>query len=234
MRIKLRRHVLGVTGLVGLFVVGSAPTASASLIFVTDIEVTGTGLGAVNTLLTVHDPGGSGNQNYIESGCINQNDTMTPCLGGVEGGDNTAINQVLTFSNDTSYAAVVNISETGEEGPNVTLTHLYLEFCGTLGCHVAYYTGGPILLEGGTGTGTGGSGFVFRLTDAEALIVAGLGSSVMVSGGVQFAEGSTSDGNETVYVIQTEGNRVVPEPAILLLMGTGLLAAARRRTRTRA
>src|SRR6476646_7647925 len=120
---------------VALLTLVLASNARADLVFTTDISVSGSGLGAVNTIVTVHD-------NTTEGGCINQNGTETPCLDGVTEHDNIAINQVLTVNNTTSFAAVVNLSETGQD-LTVTLTNLYLTFCGT-GCYTATYTGGPI------------------------------------------------------------------------------------------
>jgi hypothetical protein len=225
------KELLQLLPLLGFFFVGNA---FAELVFVTNIQVFGTGLGAVNTLVTVHDPGGPGNQNNIESGCINSDGSFSPCLGTVQGGDNTAINQVLSFDNDFNYAAVVNIAETGQD-LTVTLTDLYLVFEGDNGTHTAFYTGPDIDLTQGTGTGLGGSGFTFALDDAEFAIVSALGDTVTVWGGVQFAEGTTNDGNDTVHVIQFEGETQVPEPStLLLLLGSGLVSIgvmARRRAR---
>lgn len=213
--------VLLATILLGL---STAGTAMADLVYDSNLQVTGTGLGAVNTLVTVHDPGGPGNQNGTESGCINQNGTFSPCLFGVEGGDNTAINQVLTFDTSYNFAAVVNISETGQD-VTVTLTDLYLTFCSTTAasCYSAQYLGPDLDLTQGTGTGLGGSGFAFKLTALEyASVLALPGDFVTLSGGVQFANGSTNDGNDTLHVIQFVGERQVPEPSTLLLLGVGL------------
>jgi len=208
--------------------------ASADLIQNLNIQTTGNGLGAVYTIVTVHDPGGPGNQNGTESGCINQNGSFSPCLGGLEGGDNTAINNVWTLSNTSGWGAVVNIAETGQD-ITVTLTKLYLEFCdatNAASCHTAFYLGGPVSLTQGTGTGIGGEGFVFTLTPAEAAIVAGLGSMLKISGGVEFANGSTNNGSDTMNLARIE-TPVVPEPATLLLLGTGLVGLGRRFTRRR-
>ena len=239
-------RVLGLTLLaVGVVLLG-ANSARADLVFVTDIQISGTGLGAVNTLVTVHDPGGPGNQNDTESGCINQDGSFSPCLTatggatGVEGGDNTAINEVRTFDTNDSFAAVVNIAETGQD-LTVTLTALYLTFCSTTSpasCYTAEYLGpDKQLTQGGSeGTGLGNSGFTFALTAAEfASVVALPGDLVAVSGGLQFLNGSTNDGNDTLHVIEVTGPTVVPEPATLFLLGSGLagFGAWSRRRRSR-
>jgi hypothetical protein len=61
--------------------------------------------------------------------------------------------------------------------------------------------------------------------------LAGGNGFVTVSGGLQFLNGTTDDGNDTLHVIRVQGNTVVPEPASLALFGIGLTSAGFLRKR---
>src|SRR5689334_5650030 len=81
--------------------VACAAPAQASLIHVSGSQAAGTGLGAVNTLVTIQDnnlPSKSGKSNGIESGCVSYTGKLDKpgftCQVGLEGGDNQAINRL--------------------------------------------------------------------------------------------------------------------------------------------
>ena len=219
----------------------------AELIKVPDTTQFGSGLGNVNTIVTVLDTGAGQGANDIEGGCISLVggvDTFD-CIGGtgVTENDNQAINNVVLagdiddFTDGDTIGAIVNINETGQD-ISVLLTGLYLSFYDATGAlrHTAIYTGPDLTLTNGTGTGIGGSGFLFALDPDQAELVAGMGLNTTwrIGGGVQFGEGSAGAGPETVFVVALDRDQeepVIPEPSTYALLGSGLLglAALRRR-----
>ena len=72
-----------------------------------------------------------------------------------------------------------------------------------------------------TMTGVGNSGFVFGLTATEAATAQGFfGSTNLI--GLSASASDATGGPETFFVANTGTPRVIPEPASLLLLGSGL------------
>jgi hypothetical protein len=86
-----------------VLIFGSLECANASLMFVSPTDLTGTGLGAVNTVLTIQSPGST--------------TVATGCVGYIGSGDTFASN-VCGFADSnvkqgTSQSKTVLISDTG-------------------------------------------------------------------------------------------------------------------------
>jgi hypothetical protein len=216
------KHVLA-----ALIFAGAAP-AYASLIQIPGTQVSGTGLGAVNTLVTIQDndlPSNSGKSNGTESGCVSYAGSLRSpsfdCQSGLQGGDNQAINRlylassIAGLSGAGNLAVVVNISE---KTPSETavLTDLYL---GLYNLQTStqmnfLYAGAP--LELGDKGGIGQSGANLFVLDADSAAAANgfcpdLNQCV-IGGGLQFAEGTTSATPETMYVGAVTGIPGTPPP----------------------
>lgn len=197
----------------------AASPAFADLIYSPFNGTTGTGLGSVETLITLIDNGNTANG--TSSACVSNttgNTTTTTggnqpgeiCVTGtgVEGGDNQAINNVYLVSDLSALLGitdagqiglVVNVNEPGNDD-SVVLEALYMALY-PLGSAIPFPTGtfqytGPDLTLTESG-GIGQSGLhLFVLDATQAAIASGLCpvGACIVGGGVEFAPGTASGG----------------------------------------
>ena len=189
--------------------------ASATLQYLGPVDLTGTGLGNVNTLLTIQSPANS----TTETGSVAWNGTSD-----VTTGDTQAINNTLLLSSLGTQASnlliVFNPVEPGNASNSITLNNMVATI---------YSPTGDALWNSGTFTsvsfpttdnGTGKAGFLFGLDStqsAEAQTfwdgVNRLGLSATVS--------DATGGHETFFSTTTQVSPV-PEPSTYLMLFGGL------------
>jgi len=219
---------------------GYASLASASIIPVSLVEMSGTGLGAANTVLTIQSPGSS----TIETGCTAWNGTAAVTAGCGFANSNVQAQfgaPTLASTGATSAAdlrIVFNASEPGSAS-DIQLNQLVLTFYNSSGTLTDLHSLAAPIFFPSVQNGAGNSGFVFSLDAAEAAaaqtfinnnggsgsVHIGLGASAGVAAG---GPGSATGGLETFFVEGSAsiGGGGVPEPDSSLLIGAGLLIVA--------
>lgn len=214
--------------------------AHANLVLAGPNQVGGTGLGTVNTILTIQG-------SPTEAGCIafgggtgSSFTAMGTCIGStadVKTGASQTQTRTLLETGVTSaanFGVIFNAAQPG--GGLITLNDLTVTF---------YSVGGTVLFQASTvpttvllpgepftfdptNTGTGNSGFLFVLDAAQqaqatALNVFANNQNVI---GLAASVSSSSGGQETFFVANN-GNltptAVVPEPSTYALMAAGLM-----------
>lgn len=219
---------------------GFASTAHANLVPITDVQLSGQGIGAVTTVLTLQN-----GPNNTESGYVDFS-------GAVFGSAQTGASQSTTFTfaqlsitDASQLALIVNLSEPGSENPPSVLATNTGSLFGNLSDFItlSVYSSTGTLLQTHTlagpmtlnqiGGGVGGSGLVFGLDAAEQAQVNSIANAVFAVGAT-FA--NAAGGNDVIQVSKIGGTVTpVPEPETyaLMLAGLGVVGFMARRRQPR-
>ena len=246
----MMKHLLKVSAL-GLLVTPFT-VARADLVFGGIVTVGGTGLGTVNTVLTIQDnPTEQGCVGFTSGGDVTGNFT-TSNQSGCPSGTNTDVKtgssqtQTRTLSEagittGSNFAILFNAAE--PSGNSISLDGLVATFYNaTTGALLfsAVYTGTNPLNFPTTQTGTGNTGAEFTLNSTEAAqlqtFITSLGAgNVRVGLGASAGNPNSAEGgNETFFIFNANTATVVPEPSTVVLTATGMLGLVgyiRRRRR---
>jgi len=220
-----------------------AGIARAELVFISPVTIGGTGLGAVNTILTIQQTPPAN----TEAGCVASTGGATfmigtSQLGGVctgPGGDvKTGASQTQTrtlaeagITTGTNFALLFNPSEPGGPGNDILLTGLSVSFYNNAGTllHTAVFNGVPMNFPV-TQNGVGNTGFLFQLNATEAAVVQtfiGLNGLAGIHVGMASALSNADGAPDTFFIFNAQTTpSSIPEPSTVMLVATGLIGLA--------
>jgi hypothetical protein len=215
-----------------------ASNAYADLVQLGPIDFSGTGLGGVNTVLTIASPANS----TSESGMVAWNGSADAITGDAKTGASQT--QTRSFSelgvtSPDSLVVVLNALEPGNGANSITLNNLTMSVYTASGTDIFNASLAAPISFPDTFTGAGNSGFVFGLNaeqaTALALAVTNSGASFdSLRVGLSASASDATGGFETFFVANNGAVAAVPEPQsyALLLGGLGAVGfAVRRRVR---
>lgn len=242
--------ILSIVSLTAILVLwGVPPIARADTTFVGPVDMSGTGFGAVNTVMTMQATGTQ--MGGVESGCVGVSDTgrlnttiqwlqqhhqTDPdlCQGGNTGGyevppSKFPHNQTLPVSDASNLAVVFNSDQPA--GGSVSLSNLVFVLFNANG--QIGFTSGPTSQVFSSTTaepGIGNSGWEFGLDATQAAAAQAAMNAGYDLFGLSATVTDSFGGPETFYLVN-KSTVSATEPSTLWLMGAGafLIGGFRRR-----
>jgi hypothetical protein len=226
-----------------LVLVGGAE--AASITFENQLFTGGSGIGTVPTILVLQgDPAGTS-----ETGGILWDGTADVEVGDAKSSSQTwSVAELTTFgitAADPFFGLVLNLNETSgaDEVDLAALELLFFDAAGGLLFVAPYSPPSPLLTLDEEAQGTGSSGFLFRVelsSDERTQFFAMPGNRIGILASILRVD----SGPETVYLASFQGLQggppvqplepvTAPEPASVVLFGSGLAAVAFRHIRSR-
>lgn len=211
--------------------------ASANLVYLEGVNLGGTGLGTVTTVLTLQGQGSGSN----ESGAVFAVGAGLGTSGDALTGESQVGLPSLSSLGLTDAADLRIVFNANEPASNsITLSSLVLTFFDPAGgAAISFNTAEPVVFAS-TNPGIGNSGFVFGLdaqqaAQANTFLAAATSPIGSYRIGLSAQLGDATGGPETFFVANAQGIApAIPEPQTYALMLAGLAAvgvAARRRRR---
>lgn len=197
----------------------AATTAHAQLEYLGPVELTGTGLGAVNTILTLqNDP--------TESGSVGLDATGTQVITGdaKTGASQTLVRSLSELGATSAEDLRIVFNANEPAGNSIDLIDLVMSI---------YSPSGSLLFQSGafspisfdsTATGTGNSGFLFGLDSADVTFAqssAFTGDFGFNLVGLSATLGMSAGGPETFF--GAAAVPAIPEPATSAMLAMGML-----------
>lgn len=206
----------------------AATPAKANLVLLNDVTLSGQGIGATLTALTLQTPNGNA---ITESGGVNFNNSVTGDAKSGASQSTTFTYANLGITSASQLGLVVNLTENDNQVTITAPNYITMTAFSSTGTQLGTFTTDLTdMLITDKGNGAGGSGIVFGLDATQAAALDAFGPGVVLALSATFT--NAQGGNDIIQAVQL--TTAVPEPStwamlILGFAGVGFMAYRRNR-----